>query len=130
MLHLSDPVHAGSATVSRREAVQRLTAMAGLGAGAALAACRTPAAQPPAATSALSGTFELLSQDWVVLNVIHEQAVASFQQKHPQARVTAVPYGDLPTKIQAAIAAGAGFDGYFHYSRPRLRHTHEQGYRR
>jgi ABC-type glycerol-3-phosphate transport system substrate-binding protein len=92
-----------------------------LGAGAALpalAACAAPGGQAPSRPETLTGGFELISQNWPPLNAIHEQAVASFQQQNPQTKltVTNVPYGEIATKVSASLAAGAGPDGYFHYS--------------
>lgn len=101
--------------VSRRQAAVR---MAGAGAAALFAACGPP--RPPAdrKPTGLTGTFELISQNWPPLNAIHEQAIASFQEKNPGARVAQTPvgYGEIPTKVTASLAAGSGPDGYFHYT--------------
>jgi maltose-binding protein MalE len=53
------------------------------------------------------------------LNTIHQEAIASFQQQHPEAKVTEVlagGTGDLATKIRTTTAAGAAPEGFFHYS--------------
>jgi ectoine hydroxylase-related dioxygenase (phytanoyl-CoA dioxygenase family) len=52
-----------------------------------LAACAPvqPLADRPPAR--VAGTFELLSQNWAPLNAIHEQAIASFQEKYPEAQL-------------------------------------------
>jgi ABC-type glycerol-3-phosphate transport system substrate-binding protein len=91
-----------------------------LGAAAipALAACESPAGQAPRQPEQLAGAFELISQNWPPLNAIHEQAITSFQQQHPQTTLTLtnVPYGEIATKVSASLAAGSGPDGFFHYS--------------
>jgi ABC-type glycerol-3-phosphate transport system substrate-binding protein len=105
-----------------RRSLARLSAVplvAGTGtAGVLLAACgpvQTPV-EPRAAD--LSGTFEFIAQNWPPLNTIHEKSIASFNEKNPQSKVSyaPVPNAEIPTKVRASIAAGAGPDGYFNYS--------------
>ena len=84
----------------------------------ALAACAAPVGEAPPRPELLAGGFELISQNWPPLNAIHEQAINGFQQQHPQTTLTLtnVPYGEIATKVSASLAAGAGPDGFFHYS--------------
>jgi ABC-type glycerol-3-phosphate transport system substrate-binding protein len=87
-------------------------------AGLFLAACGAVRPAADRGPADLPGTFELLSQNWAPLNAIHDQAIAGFREKNPRANVTQtpVPYGEIPTKVSASLAAGAGPDGYFHYT--------------
>jgi hypothetical protein len=80
----------------------------------------SPAPANSATTTApaesLSGTFELLSQDWAPINSIHKDAIALFAQQYPQVKMTYTTAGYGPEKIKASIAAGAGPDAFFHYT--------------
>jgi ABC-type glycerol-3-phosphate transport system substrate-binding protein len=101
--------------LSRRHAL-RLAAVP-----AVLAAACAPAAAPAGRGPAgLAGTFDLLSQaNFAVFDTVLERVRAIFQETNPGASVTfsLAPYAELPVKIKATAAAGAGPDGFFHYHR-------------
>ncbi len=60
----------------------------------------------------------MLYQDWPPLSDTLKHAVTTFKAKQPQVTLTLVPvgYGDLPTKVKTAIAAGAGPEMFHTYS--------------
>jgi ABC-type glycerol-3-phosphate transport system substrate-binding protein len=53
------------------------------------------------------------------MDSVLERVRTQFQEQNPQVQVTVsvVPYDDLPVKMKATAAAGAGPDGFFHYHR-------------
>jgi ABC-type glycerol-3-phosphate transport system substrate-binding protein len=103
---------------SRRGLFGALAAGGGGGVLAILSACGAPGGQAPQRPEGLAGPFDLIYQTWSVGDVYHEQAVAAFQKKYPQAKVNLVPtaYGDLTSKVRASVAAGPGPDGFQTYS--------------
>jgi ABC-type glycerol-3-phosphate transport system substrate-binding protein len=110
-----------SGGVSRRAVVARLAAG---GAGAAMAAlggaCAREASPAGRGPTGLQGTFDLLSQaNFAVMDSVLERVRTQFQEQNPQVQVTVsvVPYDELPVKMKATAAAGAGPDGFFHYHR-------------
>jgi ABC-type glycerol-3-phosphate transport system substrate-binding protein len=94
------------------------------GAGGAVAllggACAREASPAGRGATGLQGTFDLLSQaNFAVMDSVLERVRTRFQEQNPQAQVTVsvVPYDELPVKMKATAAAGAGPDGFFHYHR-------------
>ena len=89
-------------------------------AGALVAACGTERPTPGRGSTGLTGTFDLLSQaNFAVLDSVLDRVRTLFEEKNPGAKVTVslAPYDDLPVKMKATAAAGAGPDGFFHYHR-------------
>ncbi|MGH2371060.1 MAG: extracellular solute-binding protein, partial [Chloroflexota bacterium] len=104
-----------------RRKVVLATAPAAVIGGALGAACTvggTPSGAPPPKASGLSGTFDFTVQNFQPTINIIEKPIDSFQEKHPEVKITYTPvgYGEMATKTKSAIAAGAAPDGYHTYS--------------
>jgi fructooligosaccharide transport system substrate-binding protein len=106
--------------LTRREVGQRTIAVlpAAGAIGLLSTGCDVGASRPAPAGDGLAGTFELLTQSGDFINPAQQHAIATFEQQHPQTKISLTPtaFGELPTKIRTAAAAGSGPEGYFHYS--------------
>src|SRR5688500_11754948 len=125
--HASAPPHAMPRVIPARPTTRRrfggTRAATALGAVAAAlvpfsTGCDIGASRPAPSPAGLSGPFELLTQSGDFINPSQEHAIRTFEAQYPQVKITLSPaaFGDLPTKIRTAAAAGTGPDGYFHYS--------------
>src|SRR5438552_3165313 len=103
----------GYLVLTRRRVLGSAAAVAGLPALLATACSSGGAAAPPKNPAELSGTIDIVVQDFAPTVSIHEKSIAGFKAVAPNVKInyTTVPSGDpMAAKARTTAAAGAGPD--------------------